>query len=160
MATVVIYWSATFWNKIRPDKILGLIQIQTAWHCHGIPKLSFKWVNLNKRKDKRNCRQWKKNAKLPSMHIDNFWVDLGELYIILTVHGSGHKKSKCIKYHKWIQVGQTDGLNHVCDTWLSCILSYQAPYLQHTEEVHQSIIIIKHYSPPSKMLKLYNSIHA
>ena len=34
----------------------------------------------------------KKHAKLPSMHIDNFQVDLGELYIILTVHGSDHKK--------------------------------------------------------------------
>ena len=35
--------------------------------------------------------------------------------------------------------------------WLSCILSYQAPYLQHTEGVNQSIIIIiNHYFPPSK----------
>ena len=24
----------------------------------------------------------------------------GELYMILTVHGSDHKKSNCIKYHK------------------------------------------------------------
>ena len=35
----------------------------------------------------------KKHAKLPSMHINNCWVDLGELYMILTVHGSDHKKS-------------------------------------------------------------------
>ena len=103
----------------------------------------------------------KKHAKLPRMHIDNFWVDLGELYIILTVHGSNHKKSKCIKYHKWIQEGQADEVNHVYDTRLSCIPSYQALYLQHTEGVHQSIIIItNHYFQPSKMLKLFNSIHA
>ena len=57
----------------------------------------------------------KKHAKLPSMHIDNCWVDLGERHMILTVHGSDHKKSKCIKYHKWIQEGQADGLNHVGD---------------------------------------------
>ena len=37
---------------------------------------------------------------LHSMHIDHCCVDLGELYMILTVHGSDHKKSKCIKYHK------------------------------------------------------------
>ena len=44
---------------------------------------------------------------------------------------------------------------------LSCILSYQAPYLQHTEGDHQSIIIIiNHYFLPSKMLELFNSIHA
>ena len=57
----------------------------------------------------------KKHAKLPSMHIDHCCVDLGELYMILTVHGSDHKKSKCIKYHKLIQEGQADGLTHVCD---------------------------------------------
>ena len=33
----------------------------------------------------------KKHAKLPSMHIDHCCVDLGELYMILTVHGSDHK---------------------------------------------------------------------
>ena len=33
----------------------------------------------------------KKYAKLPSMHIDNCLVDLGEFYIILTVHGSDTK---------------------------------------------------------------------
>ena len=46
--------------------------------------------------------------------------------------------------------------------WLSYILSYLAPYLQHTEGVHQSImIIINHYfPPPEKMLQLLNSIHA
>ena len=42
----------------------------------------------------------KKHAKLHSMHIDHCCVDLGELSMILTVHGSDHKKSKCIKYHK------------------------------------------------------------
>ena len=35
--------------------------------------------------------------------------------MILTVHGSDHQKSKCIKYHKGIQEGQEDGLNHLCD---------------------------------------------
>ena len=40
---------------------------------------------------------------------------MGELYMILTVQGSDHKKSKCIKYHKSIQEGQAEGLNHVCD---------------------------------------------
>ena len=36
--------------------------------------------------------------------------------------------------------------------WLMCILPYLAPYLQNTEGVHQSIIIIiNHYfSPPDK----------
>ena len=57
----------------------------------------------------------KKHAKLLSMHIDHCYVDLGELYMILTVHGSDHKKSKCINYHKRIQEGQADGLTHVCD---------------------------------------------
>ena len=33
----------------------------------------------------------KKRAKLPSMHIDHCCVDLGELYMILTVHDSDHK---------------------------------------------------------------------
>ena len=32
--------------------------------------------------------------------IDHCCVNLGELYMILTVHGSDHKKSKCTKYHK------------------------------------------------------------
>ena len=38
--------------------------------------------------------------------------------------------------------------------WLSCIQSYLAPYLQHTEGVHQSIIIIiNHYFPPPEKCK-------
>ena len=47
-----------------------------------------------------------RHAKLPSMHIDNCQDDLGELYMILTVHVSDYKKSKCIKYHKCLQEGQ------------------------------------------------------
>ena len=35
-----------------------------------------------------------RHEKLPSMHIDNCCVNLGELYMILTVHGSDHKKIK------------------------------------------------------------------
>ena len=71
--------------------------MQTVWHCHGIPQGFFKCINSNKRKDKQQTM--KKHAKSPSMHIDHCCVDLGELYMILTVHGSDHKKSKCIKYH-------------------------------------------------------------
>ena len=38
--------------------------------------------------------------------------------------------------------------------WLSCILSYLAPYLQHIEGAHQSIIIIiNYYFPPQKNAK-------
>ena len=33
----------------------------------------------------------KKYAKLPSMHIDNCLVDLGEFYMILIVHGSDNE---------------------------------------------------------------------
>ena len=33
----------------------------------------------------------KKYAKIPSMHIDNCLVDLGEFYMILTVHVSDYK---------------------------------------------------------------------
>ena len=40
-----------------------------------------------------------KHAKLPSMHIDHCCVDLDELYMILTVHGSDNK-IKMLKYHK------------------------------------------------------------
>ena len=36
----------------------------------------------------------KKYAKLPSMHIDYCLVDLGEFYMILTVHGSDNKNKK------------------------------------------------------------------
>ena len=42
----------------------------------------------------------KKHAKLPSMHIDQCCVELGELYMIWTVDAKDKKKSKCIKYHK------------------------------------------------------------
>ena len=67
-----------------------------------------------------------------------------------------------IKMHQ-ISLMNTGGTGRRANSrmWLSCILSYQVPYLQHTEVVHQSIIIIiNHYFPPSKMLKLFNSIHA
>ena len=33
----------------------------------------------------------KKYAKLPRIHINNCLVDLGEFYMILTVHGSDNK---------------------------------------------------------------------
>ena len=94
-----------------------------------------------------------RHAKLPSMHIDNCWFNLGELCMILTVHGSDHTKSKCIK---WLQQGQADSRLAKSRMWLSCILSYLAPYLQHTEGVHQSIIIIiNHYFPPPKKCSNY-----
>ena len=49
----------------------------------------------------------RKRAKLTSMHIDNCFVALGELYMILTVHSSDHKKSKCIinEYRRDRQMG-------------------------------------------------------
>ena len=38
----------------------------------------------------------KKYAKLPSMHIDNCLVDLGEFFMILTVHGSDDKNKNAL----------------------------------------------------------------
>ena len=40
------------------------------------------------------------------------------------------------------KVNSVNQLILVIQVSLSCILSYQAPYLQHTEGVHQSILII------------------
>ena len=153
MSTVVIYWSALFANKLEQDQAQQNIGLHPNPNCLALswysPRIFFNEVIEIKGK---KLQTMNRPAKLPSMHIDNCWVDLCELYMIVTVHGSDHKKSKCIKYHKWLQerqAGRQAGRRAKSCKWLSCILSYLAPYLQHTEGVHQSIIIIiNHYFPP------------
>ena len=95
-----------------------------------------------------------KHAELPGMHIDNCWVDLSELYMILTVHGSDHKNQNASNIINDYRRDRQAVRWAKSRMWLSCILSYLAHYLQHTEGVHQSIIIIINHnfitSPPEK----------
>ena len=58
-----------------------------------------------------------RHAKLPSMHIDNCLVNLGELCMILTVHGSDHKNQNAQKSLMTTRGAgrQADRLNHKCD---------------------------------------------
>ena len=72
--------------------------------------------------------------------------------MILTVPGSDHKNKNASNiindYRRDMQAGRQAKSRML----LSCILTYLAPYLQHTEGVHQSIIIIinLYLTPPEK----------
>ena len=63
MVKLTVMTSETVWTQIRPDKMLGLIWLQTVWHFDGIPERLFEKVYLKK----KNLQITKKHAKLPSM---------------------------------------------------------------------------------------------
>ena len=52
----------TVWTQIRPDKMSGLIWIQTVWQSDGIPERFFLNINFDKSR-----QTTKKHAILPSM---------------------------------------------------------------------------------------------
>ena len=71
--------------------------------------------------------------------------------MILTVHDSDHKNQNASNIINDYRRNRQAGRRANSRMSLSGILSYLASYLQHTEVVHQSIIIIiNQYFPPSK----------
>ena len=66
MVTYVICWKPlqTVWNQIRPDKMSGLIWIQTVWHFDGIPERFFLKKLIVKKKKKNPQTIKKKTCKI------------------------------------------------------------------------------------------------
>ena len=54
----------TVWTQIRPDKMSGLIWVQTVCHSDGIPETILRKSSFLK----KNHKTTKKHVKLPSIH--------------------------------------------------------------------------------------------
>ena len=68
----------TVWTQIRPDKMSGLIRIQTVWHSDD----QYSWRNFRKswfwkKSVKKNSRRQKKHEKLPrKLRVNLQWFHL------------------------------------------------------------------------------------
>ena len=95
------------WIQTRPDNVLGLIWIQTAWHSDGIPEIIFKKVDFEKN------QMTKKHAKLPrGQRLNGYLVKaklFNQVYILrgpqkLRKAGSNKTQTHKINNHRTKQV--------------------------------------------------------
>ena len=76
--SVVCSWPLqTDWTKIRPDKMSGLIWIQSVWHSDGIPERIFRKVYFE-----NNRQRTKKHEKFPRGQRVNFFCMIWVLSLV------------------------------------------------------------------------------